>query len=616
MDPSPFDEELQRALLASMQASEPGASEGAAHETAVPPSGAASASSSSGLAPADRPAGVCFATVRAAIAELQPWQEWQRSEAALQDLRRVIENVARDAAPASRYRRLSLANPHVAQVLLVPGAEILLQAIGFARADGDALEIPAAQPSAETVARARWALDCLGLLSARLLAGAVARPQDATREDALRGMLSRTDADVASIARACDDLEACGVHSPELLAAGRARVRGLTTEALWSALGKEEQGDLDRLVRAVSLGVAYLPSDDALLVEAQGRLERLGQEQHLRHSLSVNALAAHGTRRHRVLAPLLTKLLDRRDVPAALLNFLPDKSRAFSLTPESYGLRGGHPYCKPVGWLRYSLRSANFERARRWCIAYHGTKSENAARILAEGLQQPSGQAEVAHGQTGGTGRTLYVSPSIEYAAHPVYSPLVELQPDHWAQLVLECRVAPGSFREQGRTLGPGHWPADLPFDTYRSSDAAVEWLVDDPACIVVSGLMVREFGGGAAAHSNLYGQAAARVKRGCLGPDYEWTQLRVQELRALLASAAGQVGPAPMPWPHMGAPAFPWNASPWVPQPLAPPWQLGWPLGPQPGWPLGPQPVPQPGWLPGWQPGWPRAPAQSVPTA
>merc|ERR1712187_295560 len=114
---------------------------------------------------------------------------------------------------------------------------------------------------------------------------------------------------------------------------------------------------------------------------------------------------------------------------------------------------------------------------------------ENAASILAEGLRCPEGREMVAHGQAGGTGQTIYLSPSVEYAAHPVYSPLVELGEEgqeHWAQLVLECRVRPGSFREQGNTLGPQHWPPHLPFDRYLPSGAAFEWLVENPRNVVV----------------------------------------------------------------------------------------------------------------------------------
>ena len=39
----------------------------------------------------------------------------------------------------------------------------------------------------------------------------------------------------------------------------------------------------------------------------------------------------------------------------------------------------------------------------------------------------------VAHGQVGSkTKRTIYVSPALEYAAHPVYGQFIEVGKDHW----------------------------------------------------------------------------------------------------------------------------------------------------------------------------------------
>ena len=48
----------------------------------------------------------------------------------------------------------------------------------------------------------------------------------------------------------------------------------------------------------------------------------------------------------------------------------------------------------------------------------------------------------VAHGQAGSkTKRTIYVRPSLEYVAHPVYGQFIEVGKDHWAQLVLQCHA-------------------------------------------------------------------------------------------------------------------------------------------------------------------------------
>ena len=84
---------------------------------------------------------------------------------------------------------------------------------------------------------------------------------------------------------------------------------------------------------------------------------------------------------------------------------------------------------------------------------------------------------EKRHGQARSiTKKTIYLSPSVEYADHPVDSQLVKLgRQDHGAQLVYQCRVRPGAFREEKGSLGGKHWDKDVAFDPkFRS-------LADDP---------------------------------------------------------------------------------------------------------------------------------------
>ena len=64
------------------------------------------------------------------------------------------------------------------------------------------------------------------------------------------------------------------------------------------------------------------------------------------------------------------------------------------------------------------------------------------------GLQRP-GDAGVlsAHGQAHSvTKKTIYVSPSVEYAAFPCYAQFFEVAENHWVQIVLQCRVRPESL--------------------------------------------------------------------------------------------------------------------------------------------------------------------------
>ena len=75
-------------------------------------------------------------------------------------------------------------------------------------------------------------------------------------------------------------------------------------------------------------------------------------------------------------------------------------------------------------------------------------KASSAGWMATEfGIRRP-GEAgvSVVHGQAySSTKRTIYLSPSVEYAAFPVYAQFFPFdeQQEHWGQLVLQCRSAP-----------------------------------------------------------------------------------------------------------------------------------------------------------------------------
>ena len=103
--------------------------------------------------------------------------------------------------------------------------------------------------------------------------------------------------------------------------------------------------------------------------------------------------------------------------PRSLCSSAPRHSRVFSLDGAAdYGDRGGKPYFKPLGWLRYAVHVDHFHLYKDWCVAYHGTTSQNAVSILVHGLSRPGERgASVLHGQAGSqTRRTIYMTPSIE----------------------------------------------------------------------------------------------------------------------------------------------------------------------------------------------------------
>jgi len=241
-----------------------------------------------------------------------------------------------------------------------------------------------------------------------------------------------------------------------------------------------------------------------------------------------------------VFQQLLDKVVHKLDASDAKLfqdqlafGDMLDMNSVSICTPEHecYGIRGGKPHYKPAGWVRCGLANADEIRNRcsDWCVAYHGTTSTSALRIMIHGLQRPGESGvRVAHGQVHSeTGSSIYVSPSVEYAAFPCYSQIFKLGEEHWAQLVLECRVRPGAFKEATGTLSSNkHWPADVPIDQNFESLEGLEWLLERQDDVMVSALLIREFGQGA--DPSIYGDLVTQVK----SPEYVWTEVRVQDAR------------------------------------------------------------------------------------
>lgn len=205
-------------------------------------------------------------------------------------------------------------------------------------------------------------------------------------------------------------------------------------------------------------------------------------------------------------------------------------SRAFDMKSASYGNRGGHPYFKPCGWYRVSV-DMPLDILRSWPVAYHGSSLAKSFRILAEGFVAPKSKIEQAHGQQhSSSGQSIYVSPSIEYAGHPVYAPLAEAAEGTWLQSILQVRVRPGAFRVVDGTLTGKHWKKGVQFDSNFEDWRGLEWLVESPDDIKVTGIMFRELG--LDADATLFGGIAAQVTCGDEGPEYEWTRLRLRELK------------------------------------------------------------------------------------
>lgn len=81
-----------------------------------------------------------------------------------------------------------------------------------------------------------------------------------------------------------------------------------------------------------------------------------------------------------------------------------------------------------------------------WYLAYHGTQGEYAVSILSSGLRVSTTGCFYEKGRP-----RVYVSPSIEYCAHPRYAhPWKKIKENGetcWYQLVFQCRVNPESVQ-------------------------------------------------------------------------------------------------------------------------------------------------------------------------
>lgn len=273
-------------------------------------------------------------------------------------------------------------------------------------------------------------------------------------------------------------------------------------------------------------------------------------EQHL-----ASFLALGSSRSHDLCAPLLAKAIIKASKANIVKVFHTSDSPRVRLSrvsscvfpawpfPARPGARGGDSFFRPAGWLRYAIDIKDSHLYQDWCVCYHGTAVANILPVLLHGLRRPGEYGVVmAHGHAASAFMPLciYFSPSIEYAGHPVYAQFFRLGPKHWGQVVLQCRVHPASIVEIPSTLGNAHWPTDVRMDPNFPSNNCMEWLIQDPADVIVSGLMVREFGQDIDQH--VYGSTAQEVSDSIpeafswpcrSGPEYAWTRLRSDLFRS-----------------------------------------------------------------------------------
>ncbi|CAF3732250.1 unnamed protein product [Rotaria sp. Silwood1] len=141
------------------------------------------------------------------------------------------------------------------------------------------------------------------------------------------------------------------------------------------------------------------------------------------------------------------------------------------------------PLVNPLNsWKRYGVKVAENDKefdARwgNWYIAYHGTKSEYATNILTSGLRMSTTGCFYEKGVP-----RVYLSPSIEYCAHPRYAkPWIKTDENgkiRWFQLVFQCRVNPDSIKKiQYETLINDKYKNSVTVDPNFDNNE-LEWII------------------------------------------------------------------------------------------------------------------------------------------
>eukprot|EP00047_Mylnosiga_fluctuans_P009317 m.262623 g.262623 ORF g.262623 m.262623 type:complete len:444 (-) comp25642_c0_seq1:87-1418(-) len=155
---------------------------------------------------------------------------------------------------------------------------------------------------------------------------------------------------------------------------------------------------------------------------------------------------------------------------------------------------------------------------RHWPIAWHGTKLKYVPSIMKHGLQAPGSQAgdTVIHTQQGhidvkhtvagipNWAAAIFVSPSVFYAAHYVYSESLSLkEPDEKApstwRVLFQCYVRPGSFSSHPHTFKQRDdaLPNEPDNVEYRVAsdvdDETIFRVADRRNCVVAALVLVRD---------------------------------------------------------------------------------------------------------------------------
>jgi hypothetical protein len=132
-------------------------------------------------------------------------------------------------------------------------------------------------------------------------------------------------------------------------------------------------------------------------------------------------------------------------------------------------------YFCPSGWKRFAVNIKDFDETQTGRgIVYHGSSKEAAALILKSCIRASC----CSNGKLDGSLPSAYVSPSIEYCAHPTYATPFKMNDGSWGQVVLQCRLDPSAFQsyEQATVLKDQASVVDGNYANHQ-----MEWVVAAP---------------------------------------------------------------------------------------------------------------------------------------
>ncbi len=195
------------------------------------------------------------------------------------------------------------------------------------------------------------------------------------------------------------------------------------------------------------------------------------------------------------------------DIPNDLFDPFADRCFCLECEPKTIWYRGNprEKYVLPTNWFRFGLKIRKEYLERQvyiydWNVAYHGTKVQNVKsiinhqRIMFPGDKLLDGTIlPIAHNDCFAenfNGPVIYVSPSIKYASHDVYSEPYDFKGKK-VKVAFQCRIRPGSFKKFPETLGFTSKEKTVD-DNFPNKE--VEWVTDDRYAVVPYGLLIGFF--------------------------------------------------------------------------------------------------------------------------